>query len=1147
MLRFVQSRGTAAGAKTKMCYLVRSTLALLAIIATSVAFKFNAHRTYGYSRNIHGASNSERDRYGETFSREGSVSGRDKLKQVNHILRCMGGAYISAVSGSAHAAGQEGFTSMRIGLTEEQGTILFEPQSDEVIKSQGDDRDYRSLKLSNELRVLLVSDPDASLAAAAIDVHVGSTSDPDDVPGLAHFCEHMSFLGTKKYPKEDDFSGWLSSHGGSTNAYTDQEDTVYYFDVNSEFLDDGLDRFSQFFINPTFTRDGTDRELNAIESEHSKNINDDGFRLFQLEKDICNSNHPYHKFSTGNKETLENLPKKKSIDVREELLKFHDEHYSSNQMTLCIYGKQDVATLEKWARKHFADIPNKAAQAPELGWWGKISPYPYNAVSGPQQLQQSGEGKNEAGPVLEIVPAGAARRLSLQWPIWVKTPSRAELLHHVKPEAIVSHLIGHEGKGSVRSLLATKGWINDLRASIGTDLSDLMLFEVSVDLTEDGFKHRDDVIEAIYSYISLLKDGAGGIPPYIFKEVEQQARISFDFKEKSDPSDYASGLSADMQTFHNPAEYLSGPRLFKNAPGVTEKEVQGFLSCLQPRNAQVFVIGREFDGKTQQTQQWYGTHFTRRTTSAQQLARWGSAKSSKYPELALPVPNELIPTDFTLLGGQGTVAEAKRKAKRMSTVEKRKVLEQPPHRILKEEKGDRWEIWHKLDYSFQQPRVYAIISLAMDKDVYNPLFVINSRLFTMCFMESINEYLYEARLAGLNFNLEFTSRGAQMTLSGFNNKLPVFAERMLGLLKDFKADITSYERFRDVQQRELVGWKTQQPYYHANYYANQALETLQYTIPQLQTALNQANIGMLDGFLSKTVGKESFGTALFSGNIDVPGSRALVEKVDAIFPFQPLPGTRRSRRRAKRLPLNAAASSTSSVDGTPALELDNPGPNPNDDNSASAFYYQMPSRSAADTVLVELLADVVEQPFYDSLRTKQQLGYIVYAGVRVKEAIATLLFVVQSSVKDGPALSERVEEFLYEEKYLPSLVAALSEADFEAYKEGIRSRKLEPDQRLTAQAGRFWGEISQQQPPAHLPEFDRAQREVAALNKVTLKSFKQFVKDFIGVQGTQRRLLVSEITAPKRASSGGGTERPTRVALAPIKGFGKGDLPEILD
>ena len=81
--------------------------------------------------------------------------------------------------------------------------------------------------MKNGIRVLLVSDPKSSRSAAALDVHVGYFSDPTNLPGLAHFCEHMSFLGTKKYPGEEEFSSFLSSNGGSSNAYTDAEDTGY--------------------------------------------------------------------------------------------------------------------------------------------------------------------------------------------------------------------------------------------------------------------------------------------------------------------------------------------------------------------------------------------------------------------------------------------------------------------------------------------------------------------------------------------------------------------------------------------------------------------------------------------------------------------------------------------------------------------------------------------------------------------------------------------------------------------------------------------------------------------------------------------------------------------------------------------------------
>lgn len=172
----------------------------------------------------------------------------------------------------------------------------------EVKKRPSDNREYRAVTLRNGIRTLLISDPSTSRSAAAMDVHVGSMTDPKNIPGLAHFCEHMSFLGTSKYPDEvpitcqqssflepsnmnvsqDDFSSFLSSNGGSSNAYTDSEDTVYYFDVNAEHMSDALDRFAQFFIAPLFTQSATGRELNAIDSEHSKNINNDGFRIFQV-------------------------------------------------------------------------------------------------------------------------------------------------------------------------------------------------------------------------------------------------------------------------------------------------------------------------------------------------------------------------------------------------------------------------------------------------------------------------------------------------------------------------------------------------------------------------------------------------------------------------------------------------------------------------------------------------------------------------------------------------------------------------------------------------------------------------------------------------------------------------------------------------
>lgn len=96
-----------------------------------------------------------------------------------------------------------------------------------------DDRLYRVMELPNHLKVLLIHDPDNDKTAAAMDVNVGSFSDPDDVPGTAHAVEHFCFMGTKKYPGENEYSTYLTKYGGNSNAYTASTSTDYYSELSA--------------------------------------------------------------------------------------------------------------------------------------------------------------------------------------------------------------------------------------------------------------------------------------------------------------------------------------------------------------------------------------------------------------------------------------------------------------------------------------------------------------------------------------------------------------------------------------------------------------------------------------------------------------------------------------------------------------------------------------------------------------------------------------------------------------------------------------------------------------------------------------------------------------------------------------------------
>ena len=75
-----------------------------------------------------------------------------------------------------------------------------------IIKSKCDNRTYKYLRLTNQMRCLLISDMEADKSSASLDVKVGCSLDPKPLYGTAHFLEHMLFMGTEKYPSENEYT-----------------------------------------------------------------------------------------------------------------------------------------------------------------------------------------------------------------------------------------------------------------------------------------------------------------------------------------------------------------------------------------------------------------------------------------------------------------------------------------------------------------------------------------------------------------------------------------------------------------------------------------------------------------------------------------------------------------------------------------------------------------------------------------------------------------------------------------------------------------------------------------------------------------------------------------------------------------------------
>ncbi|WP_461481867.1 insulinase family protein [Porticoccus sp.] len=523
---------------------------------------------------------------------------------------------------------------------------VLAPRED-IARSESDTSAYRYLVLPNQLQVLLVSDQQADKAAAALDVFVGSSSDPGERQGLAHFLEHMLFLGTDKFPEPDEYQAFISEHGGQHNAYTAFEHTNYFFDINPADLEASLERFSRFFVAPLFNAEYVEREKNAVHSEYKARIKNDYRRQMDVFSQVVNPEHPAAKFSVGNLDTLADRDGK----LREDLLAFYRAHYSANRMALVVLAPSPLDQLESMVRQRFEEVPNFDSAKPVHG----------------KPLFQTGA----LPSLVTMQPVRELRELSLSFPM----PAVADY-DREKPLGYLGNLIGHEGRGSLLGVLKSLGWAESLRA--GEGLSDLSgsSFDITIGLTPGGYEHWQQVLALVYKEIDLV--ARKGVARWRFEEQGALADQQFRYMELKDPVSRVSALATNLQEYPY-ADVIRGPYRMDHYDEALLNSVLGYL---RPDNAMVMLMAPEVktDRETEKYQVPYGVSPLPAI----------SADVADAEPLSLPEANPYVPHNFALKYPQ-KAAEPARPA------------------LLADRPGYR--LWHYGDSFFQVPKAQLYIAL----------------------------------------------------------------------------------------------------------------------------------------------------------------------------------------------------------------------------------------------------------------------------------------------------------------------------------------------------------------------------------------------------------------------------------------------------
>ncbi|KAG7515097.1 nardilysin-like [Solea senegalensis] len=934
---------------------------------------------------------------------------------------------ISDFSGAGTKDDIENGEDMEAG--EDRAGAEAEPEEDEDERDSGEgseedeedeeeseqDSDFEELDEENAAKKQKGSSE--KQAAAALCISVGSFSDPDDLPGLAHFLEHMVFMGSEKYPAENGFDAFLKKHGGSDNASTDCERTIFQFDVQRKYFREALDRWAQFFICPLMIEDAIDREVEAVDSEYQLARPSDSHRKEMLFGSLAKPGHPMSKFCWGNAQTLKHEPREKQINTYQRLRDFWRRYYSAHYMTLAVQSKETLDTLEQWVREIFINVPNNGEPRPDFS-----------------NLQQPFD-TPDFTKLYRVIPVRKVHALTISWAV----PPQGKH-YRVKPLHYISWLIGHEGSGSILSLLRKKCWALALfggNSETGFDQNTTYsIFSISITLTDQGYQNFYQVVDFVFQYLKMLQ--TLGPQQRVYEEIQKIEANEFHYQEQTDPIEFVENICENMQLFPK-EDFLTGDQLMFE---YNTQVISAALSLLTPDRANLLLLSPENEGCCPLREKWFGTCYSMEDVPDVWTQRW-AGDFQLNPDLHLPAENKFIATDFTLKTSDCPDTEF-------------------PVRIVNSERGC---LWYKKDNKFKIPKAYIRFNLISPVIQKSPENLVLFDLFVNVLAHNLAEPAYEADVAQLEYKLVAGEHGLVIRLKGFNHKLPLLLRLIVDHLADFSTEPDVFAMFSEQLKKTYFNILIK-PERLGKDIRLLILEHCRWSVIQKYQAVTKGlTVNDLMTFVAG-MKAELYTEGLVQGNFTSSESKEFLQYFVQKLQYRPLSTEVPVSFRVVELPQKSHLCKVKSL-------------NKGDANSEVTVYYQSGLKNLRQHALMELMVMHMEEPCFDFLRTKETLGYQVYPTCRNTSGVLGFSVTVETQATkfSSEFVEAKIEEFLVS---FGQRLSSLSEDAFKTQVTALVKLKECEDAHLGEEVDRHWFEVVTQQ-----YVFDRLSREIEALKVFT--------------------------------------------------------------
>ena len=599
---------------------------------------------------------------------------------------------------------------------------LWQVLPETINKSVSDPREYKAIKLNNDMTVLLVSDPKATKSLAAVSLPVGSIENPDSQLGLAHYLEHMVLMGSKKYPEPSSFSEFLQKHGGSHNASTAPHRTAYYFEVENGALEAATDRLADALAEPLLDPINADKERNAVNAELTMARARDGMRIWQIRSETLNPAHPNSRFAGGNLETLKD---KKNSKLQDELVSFYKRYYSANLMNGVLYGDQSIEQLAKIANETFGRILNFNASVPEVT---------IPAVT-----------DKEKGIVIHYVPSQPQKALQIEFSI---KNNMADF--RSKSDEYISYLIGNRSPGTLSDWLISQGLAEGISASASPNSDrNYGSFSIYVTLTDKGLAERDQIIAAIFAYIDLIKNQ--GVNQGYFDEIAKVLNLSFRYGSIVRDMNYIEWLSDQMITM--PVNHVLDSDYV--ADKYNPAAIKQRLSDLTAQNARIWFISP--NEPSNKKAYFVDAPYQVDKISKKQFTQWADLESKMT--FKLPKLNPYIPDNLSLI----------------------KTDKAYKHPEMVYQEGNTRVLYMPSQYFADEPKASITLDLRYNEQDKTAKSQVAGSLLQYISSLKMDELQYQASVAGMSVSVS-QGVGLQLNASGYTQHL---SELFLSMTKQY--------------------------------------------------------------------------------------------------------------------------------------------------------------------------------------------------------------------------------------------------------------------------------------------------------------------------------------------------------------------------